>query len=137
MKSLIFYFNSSVWQQGWCSLYSNSLNGGWSSVRTPAAARLSIPVQTGPNTYPASCTMGTGSFPGIKWPGCGTDYPSPLLTSRLWMSRANFHSPAVPTWHLIGWILLLLLLHTLYFHDLIHTQLSPWLNFRYIECICK
>ena len=26
------------------------------------------PVQTGPGAHPASCTMGTGSFPGVK---CG------------------------------------------------------------------
>ena len=29
-------------------------------------ARFSAPVQTGPGTHPASCTMGTGSFPGGK-----------------------------------------------------------------------
>ena len=27
-------------------------------------ARFSAPVQTGPGTHSASCTMGTGSFPG-------------------------------------------------------------------------
>jgi len=29
-------------------------------------ARFSAPVQTGSGAHPASCTMGTGSFPGIK-----------------------------------------------------------------------
>jgi hypothetical protein len=29
-------------------------------------ARFSVPVQTGPGAHPASCTMGTGSFPGVK-----------------------------------------------------------------------
>jgi len=29
-------------------------------------ARFSIPVQTGPGAHPASCSMGTGSFPGVK-----------------------------------------------------------------------
>ena len=28
--------------------------------------RFSAPVQTGPGAHPGSCTMGTGSFPGIK-----------------------------------------------------------------------
>ena len=32
--------------------------------RISVQARFSAPVQTGPGTYPASCTMGTGSFPG-------------------------------------------------------------------------
>jgi hypothetical protein len=29
-------------------------------------ARFSAPVQTDPGAHSASCTMGTGSFPGIK-----------------------------------------------------------------------
>ena len=29
-------------------------------------ASFSAPVQIGPGAYPASCTMGTGSFPGVK-----------------------------------------------------------------------
>jgi hypothetical protein len=30
-------------------------------------ARFSAPVHTGPGAHPASCTMGTGSFPGVKY----------------------------------------------------------------------
>jgi len=29
-------------------------------------ARFSAPVQTGPGAHPASCTIGTGSFPVVK-----------------------------------------------------------------------
>ena len=36
--------------------------------RIPVGARFSAPVQTGPEAHPASCTMGTGSFPGVR---CG------------------------------------------------------------------
>ena len=46
------------------------------------------PVQTGPGAHPASCKMGTGSFPGIK---CGRGVPlttHPLLVPRSWKSRA-------------------------------------------------
>jgi len=40
-------------------------------------ARFSAPVHCGPAAHPASCTMGTGSFPGVK-SGCGVDAnPSP------------------------------------------------------------
>ena len=40
-------------------------------------SRFSAPVQTGPGALPASCTMGTGSFPGGKErPGRDAD-PSP------------------------------------------------------------
>jgi hypothetical protein len=40
-------------------------------------ARLFAHVQTGPGAHPASCTMGTRSFPGVKRPGCGADHPPP------------------------------------------------------------
>jgi len=37
-----------------------------------------LPVQTGPGAHPASCTMGTGSFPGGKvQPGRAADHSSP------------------------------------------------------------
>jgi hypothetical protein len=44
--------------------------------------RFSAPVQTGPGAYPAFYTMDTGSFPGVKRPGCGVDHP-PRLVPRL------------------------------------------------------
>jgi len=45
-------------------------------------ARFSAPVQTGPGAHPASCTMGTGSFPGVKSGGQGvTLTPHPLLVA--------------------------------------------------------
>jgi hypothetical protein len=34
-------------------------------------------VQTGPEAHPASCTIGTGSFSGVKRPGPGDDHPPP------------------------------------------------------------
>jgi hypothetical protein len=40
-------------------------------------ARFSAHAQTGPGVNPASYTMGTGSFPGVKRPGRGVDYPPP------------------------------------------------------------
>ena len=50
---------------------------GRSGDRIPVRARFSAPVQTGPGAHPASYTMGTGSFPGVKsGPGRDTD-PSP------------------------------------------------------------
>jgi hypothetical protein len=41
-------------------------------------ARFSAPVQTGPGARPASYTLGTGVFPGLKRPMCGVNYPPPL-----------------------------------------------------------
>jgi len=44
----------------------------------PVGVRFSAPTHTGPGAYPASYTMGTGSFPGVKRPGRGIDHP-PLI----------------------------------------------------------
>jgi hypothetical protein len=38
-------------------------------------ARFFAHVQTGPESHPASCTMGTGSFPGVNRPVRGADHP--------------------------------------------------------------
>ena len=50
---------------------------GW-TVResNPLGGEISVPFQTDPGAYTASCKMGTGSFPGIKRPGRGADLPS-------------------------------------------------------------
>jgi hypothetical protein len=37
-----------------------------SEIESRWGARFSTPVQTGPGAHPASCTMGTGSFPRVK-----------------------------------------------------------------------
>jgi len=45
---------------------------GWTvRDRIPVGAGFSAPVHTGPGTHPASYTMGTESFPGVKRPGRG------------------------------------------------------------------
>ena len=44
--------------------------------------RFSAPLQTGPGAHPASYTMGTGSFPGVKRAGRGVDH-IPHLALRL------------------------------------------------------
>jgi len=47
--------------------------------RIPVGARFSAPVQTGPGAHAASCTRGTGSFPGLKSGRGVTLTPHPLL----------------------------------------------------------
>jgi hypothetical protein len=51
---------------------------GRSGDRVPVGARFSAPVQANPGAHPASYTMGTGSFPGVKRPGRGVDHPPPI-----------------------------------------------------------
>ena len=53
-----------------------------SGDRIAVGARFSALVQTGHGAHPASSTMGTGSFPGVKRPGHGVDHP-PHLAPRL------------------------------------------------------
>ena len=50
-----------------------------SGDRIPVEARFSAPVQTGPGAHPASCTIGTGYFPGVKIGRGMTPTPHPLL----------------------------------------------------------
>jgi hypothetical protein len=45
-------------------------------------ARFSAPLQTSPGAHLASCTMGTGSFPGVESGQGVTLTPYPLLVPR-------------------------------------------------------
>ena len=58
-------------------------------------ARFSAPVQTGPGAHPASCTVGTRSFPGVKSDRGVTLTPHPLLVP--W-SRKSVAIPLLPLW---------------------------------------
>ena len=54
----------------------------------PGGDEIFPPIQTGLGAHPASCKMGTGSFPGVK---CGRGVLltiHPLLVPRSWKSRA-------------------------------------------------
>jgi hypothetical protein len=51
-------------------LYGPEIESRW-------GARLFAHVQTGPEAHPASCTMGTGFFPGVNRPVRGVDHPPP------------------------------------------------------------
>jgi len=59
-------------------------------------ARFSAPVQTGRGALPASCTMGIGSFPGVKnCRGVTLTPPHPLLMPN---SRKGRAIPLLPLW---------------------------------------
>jgi hypothetical protein len=53
-----------------------------SGIETQWGARLSAPVQTGSEAHPASCTMGTGSLPGVETGRGVTLTPHSLLIPR-------------------------------------------------------
>jgi len=79
----------------WLSRYSDWLQAGRSGDRIPVGARFPAPVQTGPRAHPASCTMGTGSFPGVKSGRGVTLTPHPHLVPWSWKSIAI---PLLPLW---------------------------------------
>ena len=69
---------------------------GW-TVRgsNPGGAKFSAPLQTGSGAHSASCTMDTGSFPGVKSGRGVTLTPYPLLVP--W-SRKSRAIPLLPLW---------------------------------------
>ena len=61
------WMNNSEWAgAGSVVGIATTLRAGRSEDLIPMGARFSAPVQTGPGAHPASCTMGTGSFPRVK-----------------------------------------------------------------------
>jgi hypothetical protein len=65
-------------------------------------ARFSATVQTGPEAHPASYTMGTGSFPGVKRPGRGVDHPPPSSAEVKERVQLYLYSPSGPSWSVLG-----------------------------------
>ena len=81
---------------GWvASRYSDWLRAGRSGDRILVEARFSAPVQTGPGAHPASCIMGTRSFPGGKeWPGFDAD-PSPPSSAMVMKEYSYTSTPPI------------------------------------------
>ena len=80
---------------GQLSRFSDWLLAGRSGDRIPVGARFSARLDR-PGAHPASCTMVTGSFPGVK---CGRGVlltTHPLLAPRSWKSRAIPLPPSGP-----------------------------------------
>ena len=64
--------------------------------------RFSAPVQTGPVAHPASCTIGTGSFQGLKRPGRGVDHTPSSRAEVKGRVRLYLYSPSGPSWSVLG-----------------------------------
>jgi hypothetical protein len=57
-------------------------------------ARFSASVQTDPGAHPASYTMGTGSFPGVKRPGRGVGHPPTFIAEVKESVEIYLYSPS-------------------------------------------
>jgi len=86
---------TSVHLSGATTFYCDSLRAGRSGDRILVGARFSAPVQTDPVAHPTSCTMGSGSFPGVKGGRGVMLTPHPILVS--W-SRKSRAIPLLPLW---------------------------------------
>ena len=76
-------------QYAYFSRYSDWLRARRSGIESRRGWEFR-PVQTGPAAHPASCKMGTGSFPGVK---CGRGV---LLTTHLLLEPRSWKSRAIP-----------------------------------------
>ena len=81
---------------------SDLLRAGRSGDRIPVGATFYAPVQAGPGAQPASYTMGTRSFQGVKRLGRGVDHPPP--SSAVVEGRVELYicSPSGPSWPVLG-----------------------------------
>jgi len=64
--------------------------------------RFSVPVQTGPGAHPASYTMGTKSFLGVKQLRHGVDHPHPSRAEVKERAELYLYSPSGPSWPDLG-----------------------------------
>jgi len=65
-------------------------------------ARISAPLQTGSEAHPASYTVGTGSFPGVKRQGRGDDHPPPSSAEVNERIDLYLYFPSGPSWRALG-----------------------------------
>jgi len=52
--------------------------------------------------FPASYTIGTGSFPGVKGPGFGVDRPHSLSAEIKERVELYFYYSSGPSWSVVG-----------------------------------
>jgi len=69
-------------------------------------ARFSAPVQTGHGAYPASYTMDTWSFPGVKRPWRGVDHPPPSSAEVKERVELYLYFLSGPSCPFLGWLYL-------------------------------
>ena len=82
-------------------LYSNKTALSQYHLKFRLGARFSAPIQAGPGAYPASCTIDTTSFPGVKWLGHGADHPPPSKHQGHEKVGLYLYSPSGSQWPVI------------------------------------
>jgi len=76
---------------------------GWTpGDRIPVGSRFSAPIQNGPEAHPASYTVGTGSFQGVKPLGRDVDHPPPSSAEVKGRVELYLYSPSGLSWLVLG-----------------------------------
>jgi hypothetical protein len=70
--------------------------------RITVGAKFSSLVQKGPGDHSTFCTVGTGSFPGVKGLERGVDHPAPFSAEVKEIVELHHFSPSVPSWPVPG-----------------------------------
>jgi len=83
----------------------DSLQDGRSGDWILMGAISFAPIQTGPGAHPASYTMHTRSFLGVKQLGCGVDHPPPSSAKVKERVELYLYSTSRPSWPVLGWTL--------------------------------
>jgi hypothetical protein len=78
--------------------YCYPLLVGWSGDRIPVPTRFFASVQTDPGAQPASYTMGTLLFPGVKRMGRVVDHTPPSSAEAKEKVEICLYSPFEPSW---------------------------------------
>ena len=88
---------------GQYSQYSDSLQAGRFRDQTPVGGQdllnLSRPA---PGAHPASYTIGTRPFLGVKWPGHGVDHLPPSSDKVKERVQLYVYSPSGTAWPVLG-----------------------------------
>jgi hypothetical protein len=79
-----------------CTINIKTLYITTSGDRIPVGEKFSAPLQTEPGAHPASCTMGTASFLGLKSGRSVTLTPHPLLGTWSRNNRVYLYTPYGP-----------------------------------------
>jgi len=77
---------------GW-TVWESSPGGG---------VRFFAPIQNGPGAHPATYTMSTGSFPGVKRLGRGVDHPPPSSAEVEERIELYIYYTSGPLWPVLG-----------------------------------
>jgi len=100
---------SIMWRINWDSSVGVATRYGLEGPKIESRWGHDFPHQS-TSVHPASYTVGTGSFPGVKRPGRGVDHPPQPRVEVKERVELYLYSPSGSSWPVLGWTLTLPLL---------------------------